>query len=819
MNSNTSFQATAAKESAGPERDWLGAFLVVLGALWIILLSSGLHLVTWVANQLALIMGQDWPLWVWPLLSLVHGLVLLLPLAPLAWFWPHQPARAVLQAWAVAALFALVLAPARFVPVTAVWLANLLQITLTLLFLPLLIAFIGRQRWRAAAAAASWSGPLLKWALVVAPLLALPWLTWGAFGSLLDTILNIAAGLLLGLVAALLLTQVALPPLWHAVRSRTWAHLLGGLVAGVTLLLLATAFAFPGMQILLMFSLPALGWAVAALVWQQQDPVSQWPVATVLLGLAAAAALTRIDPAELQLILGIGEIWQWAFLAALAAMALGWLVSLLLLLARAWNPVRLPPPRHRSLLLAAVAISWLGGSLVYWQTGQPGFYGDRLFVILGDQADLSAATAIDDVEARRQYVYETLTEHAGASQERIRHTLDRRRVPYTPYYLMNALEVEGGPLLRLWLLRQPEVERVLDSPVLRPLPAPPPIRRGSSSAPVRPAWNLTLIGADRVWQEFGVTGEGITIGQSDSGVQWTHPEFAGRYRGYAGSHDFNWFDPWHSTEEPVDGSGHGTHTLGSALGERTGVAPGATWFACANLARNLANPALYLDCMQFMLAPFPLGGDPFRQGDPRLAADVLNNSWGCPDIEGCDATALQPAVAALRSAGIFVVASAGNDGPRCETIRHPIALYGEAFSVGAVDQSGNLADFSSRGPVVVDSSGRTKPDLVAPGVNVLSALPGSSYGHSDGTSMAGPHVAGVVALVWSANPALRGDIDRTEALLLQTARPYTGPLPGCVISATAGAVAGPEVSAVAPNNGVGYGIIDAYAAVRLALAE
>jgi subtilisin family serine protease len=418
---------------------------------------------------------------------------------------------------------------------------------------------------------------------------------------------------------------------------------------------------------------------------------------------------------------------------------------------------------------------------------------------------LSAAADIADLAARRQYVFETLTEHAGTSQAGIRHSLDRLNVPYTPYYLVNALEVEGGPLLRFWLLTRPEVERVLDSPVLRPLPVAVPTTIGGSSAPQAPAWNLTLIGADQVWREFGVTGEGITIGQSDSGVQWNHPEFVARYRGDDGNHDFHWFDPWYGTPEPGDSGGHGTHTLGSVLGERIGVAPGATWFGCANLARNLANPALYLDCMQFMLAPFPFGGDPFTQGNAALAADVLNNSWGCPEIEGCDATALQPAVAALRAAGIFVVASAGNEGPGCETVRHPIALYGEVFSVGAIDESGNLASFSSRGPVTVDGSGRTKPDIVAPGVAVLSALPGNSYGHFDGTSMAGPHVAGVVALVWSANPALRGDIERTEAVLLQSARPYTGPLPDCVISAEA------------PNNGAGYGIIDAYAAVRLAL--
>jgi subtilisin family serine protease len=761
-----------------------------------------------------LLMGQDWPFWLWPLLSVSHGLALLLPLAPFAWLWPHQPARALLQTWAVAALFTLMVAPARLAPVTAVWSANLLQIGLSLLFLPLLILFVRRTRVRRyrvrryQSPASPGTGLGLTWPLLVAPWLAVPWLVWGAFGSPLDTLLNSIAALLLGLVAALLLTQVVLPAVAQAIHSPIWGLLAGGLIAAITLLLLASAVAYPGMQLLLMLSLPALGLAVAALApaghetgGHRQATARRWPAATALVALAGAAVLTRFDPAEMQLILGANEIWQWAFRAALAGLALSCLASLLLFLVTAWKPLRRP---SWVLAAAAVAVSWMVAGLLYGQGGQPGFYGDRLFVILRDQADLSLAETVEDLPARRQYVYETLTGHADATQADLRQTLDRWQIAYSSYYLVNAIEVEGGPLLRLWLLRRPEVGRVLDSPVLRPLPAPLPTRTGSSYAPVEPPWNLTLIGAERVWLEYGVTGEGIVIGQSDSGVQWDHPEVVLQYRGQDGRHDFNWFDPWYGTVEPIDSSGHGTHTLGLALGKRTGVAPGAAWFGCANLARNLANPALYLDCMQFMLAPFPLGGDPFTQGKPQLAADVLNNSWGCPQIEGCDATALQPAVAALRAAGVFVVASAGNEGPGCETVRHPIALYGEVFSVGAINDAGHLASFSSRGPVTVDGSGRTKPDIVAPGVAVLSALPGNSYGRFDGTSMAGPHVAGVVALVWSANPALRGDIDRTEALLRQTAQPYRGPLPACVLDHGA------------PNNGAGYGIIDAYAAVRQA---
>ncbi|GAB4543116.1 MAG: hypothetical protein Fur002_14590 [Anaerolineales bacterium] len=196
-----------------------------------------------------------------------------------------------------------------------------------------------------------------------------------------------------------------------------------------------------------------------------------------------------------------------------------------------------------------------------------------------------------------------------------------------------------------------------------------------------------------------------------------------------------------------------------------------------------------------------------QDGDPTKAAHVINNSWGCPPLEGCDPNALLYAANHLRTAGIFVVVSAGNDGPNCETVESPLALYDSVFSVGAIDQFGNMADFSSRGPVTADGSGRVKPDIVAPGVDVFSSLPQGTYGVNSGTSMAGPHLVGVVALLWSAQPKLIGDIDATEKILTETAQPYTGETSlGCF-------------SGDAPSNAYGYGVVDVYAAVKKALGK
>jgi subtilisin family serine protease len=111
--------------------------------------------------------------------------------------------------------------------------------------------------------------------------------------------------------------------------------------------------------------------------------------------------------------------------------------------------------------------------------------------------------------------------------------------------------------------------------------------------------------------------------------------------------------------------------------------------------------------------------------------------------------------------------------------------------------------------VTADGSNHVKPDILAPGVEVLSAFPGDTYEVNSGTSMAGPHVVGVVALIWSANPSLIGNIEETERILVETARPFTG---------AAGNDCDSEPGGVLDND-TGAGIVDAYAAVQAAHAR
>ncbi|MBL7066110.1 MAG: S8 family serine peptidase [Anaerolineae bacterium] len=482
-------------------------------------------------------------------------------------------------------------------------------------------------------------------------------------------------------------------------------------------------------------------------------------------------------------------------------------------------------------VLAALLLcgAWSG---LYVFTGEPGFANDGFLIILNEQADLSAAHAITDREARLQYVYETLVETAERTQSPLRTELDELGVSHRSYYIINMIRVDGHRWLKRRFEGRPGVAQVILNPNVREYPYRIPFPYGGDTEPpagVQP--NLTAIHADEAWA-LGVTGEGIVVAGQDTGYDWTHPALKPHYRGWNGTavnHDYNWHDAWDDTAAAFDDDSHGTHTMGIVLGDdggqnHTGVAPGAQWIGCRNMRRGFGNPASYAECMEFFLAPYLHDGDPFTDGDVTLAPHAVNNSWGCPDIEGCFPDTLEPAVEALRAAGIMMVVSAGNDGPACSTATTPPANYDAVFSVGATSNGGHIVGFSSRGPV----DGLVKPDVTAPGDYVRSSVPGGGYGYAGGTSMAGPHVAGLVALLWSANLALVGDIDATEALICQTAAPKPveslctiedevpeGPFAALLHNpiCACGDVIG------VPNNVYGCGFIDAGAAVQAALGR
>ncbi|MFD7307419.1 S8 family serine peptidase [Promicromonospora sp. NPDC059942] len=453
------------------------------------------------------------------------------------------------------------------------------------------------------------------------------------------------------------------------------------------------------------------------------------------------------------------------------------------------------------------------------------------WVQLADRPDLAPAKDIADWGERGQYVYDALVQNAEQSQAGVVAQLEAAGVEYQSFWISNAIHVQDGTEALaervaassdVALVHEEIAMELVDPPTESADPtgrtaADERATQAAEAAEGAVTWGIDEMNADDVW-DLGFTGEGITVAGFDTGVDLEHPALRAKYRGTQpdGSvdNDYNWYDrPGLCGGSPCDPiinqvGGHGTHTMGTMVGDdgadhQIGVAPDARWIAtnCVDRCANSMERADYLRSAQWLLAPTRAdGSDP----DPAMRPHVVNNSWGIPQSQEDTlpiADWMGDETEAWEAAGIFGVWAAGNEGEAgCESGRLP-ARYPHTYSVGAYDADGDIAYFSSRGP---GTDGKINPNIAAPGVDVLSALPGGGYGAGSGTSMAAPHVAGVVALLWSAVPSLVGDIESTKTLLDGTAHDTE--------DLSCGGTA-------EDNNVWGEGKIDALALVQEALAS
>jgi hypothetical protein len=327
----------------------------------------------------------------------------------------------------------------------------------------------------------------------------------------------------------------------------------------------------------------------------------------------------------------------------------------------------------------------------------------------------------------------------------------------------------------------------------------------TTTAANAPEQGLISIGAPDVWA-MGYTGQGVVVSNMDTGVQGSHEALADRWRGlnplYDGNPQWAFYDPYTGNHSfPFDSGSHGTHTMGTVCGGspggQIGVAPGAEWIAAAPIDRYTIEQTVSDAILSFQWLAEP-------DGNPLTSFDVPHtnsNSWGLVTSHGypeCDQT-FWSFIDNCEAAGVIVLFSAGNEGS--SGLRRPADRALDDFrnmAVAATDpyNGDSIASFSSRGPTQCTSDGSSaiKPDIAAPGVDTYSSVPGG-YSSYSGTSMASPHVNGVMALMLSANPDLSSE--QVKQIIYDTAI---------------------EKGPVGKDNDFGYGLIDAVAAVESALS-
>jgi subtilisin family serine protease len=483
-------------------------------------------------------------------------------------------------------------------------------------------------------------------------------------------------------------------------------------------------------------------------------------------------------------------------------------LSLLPMLAVAGPPVQpQAPSKIEQTLLDQFITGDTAGYLVYFE----------------EEADLSQAYGMNWHD-RGWFVTEALQDTARRSQARVRAYLDAQGVTYQAFWIDNVIAVDSTtPAVLHALAERAEVEIIRAHRIMHLIEPVDRVEAAASPTGIEP--NISHVGAPDVWA-LGYRGEGIVVSNIDTGVRYTHNALVDHYRGNLGdgsfSHDYNWLDPDTGHATPSDDHGHGSHTMGTMIGDdgganRIGMAPDAKWIACdaCNTSGGCPDAAL-LTCAQWIAAPYPIGHPESPNPDKR--PHVANNSWG--DCGQSYDGWYQGAVDGWLAAGIYPIFSNGNASncsysypPGCGTVGNP-ARYGNVTGVGSTGQmDGQYADHSNWGGTDVADTvnprgfSYLKPQVLAPGKTIRSSIKwtDSYYASWTGTSMSAPHVSGLIALMWQAAPCLVGDYATTETILEQTASPIP----------FASACGGEGVGDV-PNQATGWGEIDALAAVQAA---
>jgi subtilisin family serine protease len=394
-----------------------------------------------------------------------------------------------------------------------------------------------------------------------------------------------------------------------------------------------------------------------------------------------------------------------------------------------------------------------------------------------EREDRNSAQGLGKLESRRAFLSDIKAFHSGAQRRVLGliKSMEARGLveDVRPFWIANVIALKASSEAVAALSELDEIDTIhLD--VAQQVLSPMEISLETTTDDI--AWGVTAIGADRVWDELGITGEGVLIAMMDTGIDYTHTDLSGRMWTNPGEipsngvdddanglvDDYYGYDFADADPDPMDDNGHGTITAGIAAGDGTagtitGVAPGAALMACKVLTNGIGNESVSWEAVQYAV---------------ENGADVINMSIGWIQCYHFPSRSVWRSVLDNAiSAGVVVCAAAGNEGgaegqvyycPPPYNVRTPGDVPG-AITAGAVKSTLLVPAFSSRGPVTwQDESpyndheyppGLAKPDLCAPGVKVNSTILGGGYSgdYYSGTSTACPYVAGAAALMLGKN--------------------------------------------------------------------
>ncbi|MCK5685841.1 S8 family serine peptidase [bacterium] len=424
--------------------------------------------------------------------------------------------------------------------------------------------------------------------------------------------------------------------------------------------------------------------------------------------------------------------------------------------------------KNFNLTIVLLLCIYIGGTSLYSQIAIP--ESDRYIIMMKDKLNL------DKSNVSKRSKLEFLRKNSKVSQNSLLSLLSKyKSFNVKSLYTINAILATISKEEMKVIKSRDDIKKIIpDTPVFIPRTFPGKRVEGDYGDYT---FGLFNIGIPEIRKSLNITGRNVLIGHIDTGVDATHPDLVGKILHY--------IDLTSSNTDPTDTQGHGTHTAativgGKASGKYIGVAPDAK----LAVARGIGSSSKLLESMEWMFDP---DGNPDTMDLPKAVSCSWHSGYG-------DQTAYYAMIEKWIGFGIIPCFSAGNSGPKPASITKPKEHPG-TFANAAVDNKDAIASFSSRGPGMYKGSKTNKPDFAAPGKDVYSAKSGGGYTSKSGTSMACPHTAGVIALLFEANPDLT--VDQVRDVLTATAV---------------------DLGDEGYDYNFGHGRIDAYSAVSLAMS-